>query len=144
MNSNRLLHGIYGGLAGGLIFGGMMGMMGMLPMIARIAGSASPAVGFIVHMIISAFIGVIFAALAGGRLHTIGATVAAGFVYGLAWWLLGPLTLMPLVMGMAIGANWTSAAITAAMPSLVGHLVYGGILGAVYGWLERSTVQRRV
>jgi hypothetical protein len=24
------------------------------------------------------------------------------------------------------------------MPSLVGHLVYGGILGAVYAWLERS------
>jgi len=138
MNSTRIMHGIYGGLAGGLIFGVMMGMMGMLPMMAKMAGSSSPAIGFGVHLVISAIIGVIFALLVGGRLRTLGTTVAAGLAYGLAWWLLGPLTLMPLFMGMGIGVNWTGAAMTAAMPSLVGHLVYGGILGAVYAWLERS------
>ena len=57
MNSTRILHGVYGGLAGGLIFGVMMGMMGMLPMIARMAGSSSPAIGFGIHLIISAVIG---------------------------------------------------------------------------------------
>jgi uncharacterized membrane protein YagU involved in acid resistance len=138
MNSTRIMHGVYGGLAGGLIFGIMMGMMGMLPMIAKMAGSSSPVIGLGIHLIISAIIGVIFAVLVGGRLRTLGATVAAGLVYGLAWWFLGPLTLMPLFMGMGVGVNWTATAMTAAMPSLVGHLVYGGILGAVYAWLERS------
>jgi uncharacterized membrane protein YagU involved in acid resistance len=116
----------------------MMGMMGMLPMIAKMAGSSSPAIGFAVHLVISAIIGVIFAVLVGDRLRTRAATTAAGLVYGVAWWFLGPLTLMPLFMGMGVGVNWTGAAVTAAMPSLVGHLVYGGILGAVYAWLERS------
>lgn len=144
MTSTRIVHGIYAGLAGGLIFGIMMGMMGMLPLIAKMAGSSSAPVGFGIHLIISAIIGAIFAVLVGGRLRTVGGLVAAGLIYGLVWWFLGPLTLMPLFMGMGVGVNWTGAAMTAAMPSLVGHLVYGGILAAVYAWLERSiAVPRR-
>jgi hypothetical protein len=143
MNSRHILHGVYGGLAGGVIFGVMMSMMGMLPMIARMAGSSSPIIGFGVHMIISAIVGALFAVLAADRVRTLGMTAAAGLVYGFAWWILGPLTLMPLLMGMGWGSNWTGAAVTAAMPSLVGHLVYGGILGVVYGWLERSVVVAR-
>jgi uncharacterized membrane protein YagU involved in acid resistance len=138
MSSNRFLHGVYGGLAGGVIFGGMMGMMGMLPMIAKMAGSSSPAIGFGIHLIISAIIGATFAIVVGDRLRTVGSLIAAGLVYGLAWWFLGPLTLMPLMMGMGLGVNWTVNAMTGAMPSLVGHLVYGGILGGVYAWLQRS------
>jgi uncharacterized membrane protein YagU involved in acid resistance len=143
MSSRHILHGVYGGLAGGVIFGVMMNMMGMLPMIARMAGSSSPIVGFCIHMIISAIIGAVFAVLAADRLRTPGTTAAAGLVYGFAWWLLGPLTLMPLMMGMGLGSNWTAAAMTAAMPSVVGHVVYGGILGIVYGWLERSVAVPR-
>jgi len=135
MNSTRILHGVYGGLAGGLIFGVMMGMMGMLPMIARMAGSSSPAIGFGIHLITSAVIGAIFAIIVADRLRSVGSAVGAGLVYGVAWWLLGPLTLMPLMMGMSV--TWTGAAMSAGMPSLVGHLVYGAILGGVYGWLER-------
>lgn len=138
MNSTRIVHGIYGGLAAGLVFGIMMAMMGMLPMIAQMASSSSPAAGSGIHLIISAIIGAFFAVIVGDRLRTLGSLVSAGLVYGLVWWVLGPLTLMPLMMGMGVGVNWTGAAMSAAMPSLVGHLVYGGILGAVYAWLARS------
>jgi hypothetical protein len=143
MNATRITHGIYGGLAGGVIFGIMMGMMGMLPMIAKMVDGSSPAIGFGVHLIISAIIGAIFAVLVGARVQTLGAAVIAGAVYGLVWWFLGPLTLMPLFMGMGVGMNWTGVAMAAAMPSLVGHLVYGAILGAVYAWLERPVAVAR-
>ena len=113
-------------------------------MIARMAGSSSPMVGFGVHLIISAIIGVIFAALVADRLRTFGSLIGAGLAYGLAWWFLGPLTLMPLMMGLGVGVNWTGAAMTAMMPSLIGHLVYGGILGAVYAWLERPVLVARM
>ena len=33
MNVRNITFGVYGGLAGGVVFGAMMGMMGMLPMI---------------------------------------------------------------------------------------------------------------
>jgi len=41
---------------------------------------------------------------------------------------------MPLMMGM--GVNWNLAAATQMLPSLMGHLVYGALLGGVYGRLQ--------
>ena len=107
MTVKSLQHGLYGSLAGGVIFGVMMGMMGMLPTIGAMAGSESPVVGFLVHLIISAMIGVGFVAAATmlGREQTAG--VGAGLAYGVVWWILGPLTLMPLFMGMGFGVNWS-------------------------------------
>jgi len=54
------------------------------------------------------------------------------------WWVLGPLTLMPLFMGMGLGVNWNLVAATKMLPSLMGHLIFGGILGIVYVWLQRK------
>jgi hypothetical protein len=50
---------------------------------------------------------------------------------------------MPLFMGMGFGVNWTGSAVAAAMPSLVGHLIFGGVLGATYHWLETRTFGAR-
>ena len=138
MTIKSLQHGLYGSLIGGVIFGAMMGMMGMLPMIGAMVGAPSAAVGFAVHLVISAVIGVgfVLTATAFGRSHTAG--VGAGLAYGFAWWVLGPLTLMPLGMGMGFGVNWTVSAAAAAAPSLVGHLVFGAVLGATYRWLQTN------
>ena len=50
-------YGIYGGLAGGLLVGGLMGIMGTLPLIGQMVGVPSAAAGFFVYMVISAIIG---------------------------------------------------------------------------------------
>ena len=47
MSTRELKLGAYGGLAGGLLFGAMMGMMGMLPMIGSMVGQPTAGVGFI-------------------------------------------------------------------------------------------------
>ena len=57
MNFKSIQHGAIGGIAGGIVFGAMMGMMGMLPMIGQMAGSPTATAGFFIHLIISAFIG---------------------------------------------------------------------------------------
>jgi hypothetical protein len=46
----------------------------------------------------------------------------------------GALTLLPVLLGQP--PQWNATAIAAAFPGLVGHLAYGGGLGAVYAWLE--------
>lgn len=60
--------------------------------------------------------------------------IASGAAYGILWWLLGPLTVMPLAMGMGMGVNWNVAAMTEALPSLLGHVVFGVVLGMTYHW----------
>ncbi len=123
----RILAGAAGGIAGGLVFGMLMAMMGMLPTIAAMVGSSSAMVGFGVHLMISVLIGLGLTVLFGNRLLTgyaRGALVGIG--YGAIWWVLGPLMVMPAMMGMPLFA----IDLTALM-SLMGHLVYGAILGLV-------------
>ena len=134
MSATSIKHGVYGGLAGGVVFGVMMAMMGMLPMIGNMVGSPSAWIGFFVHMMISATIGGSFAMLLDASGQRAG--VESGLAYGFPWWMLGPLTLMPFFMGMGLGVNWNVAAMRQAMPSLVGHLIFGAILGVTYRWLQ--------
>lgn len=125
-------HGALGGLAGGLVFGVLMQMMGMIPMIAQLVGSTSPVVGWLVHLAISVGLGVTFAVLVGDRLHGALALVGAGLVWGVIWWVLGALLAMPLALGMPVAQiNETS------LMSLMGHLIFGGILGAVVAMTRR-------
>jgi hypothetical protein len=141
MNVTNLKLGALGGLLGGVVFGVMMGMMGMLPMIGQMVGQPSALVGFAVHMVNSALIGAGFAIVFGRSMGGYGAGLATGLVYGIIWWLLGPLTLMPLFMGMGLGVNWNLAAAQSMLPSLIGHVMYGIILGTSYAWLHQRSRQ---
>ncbi|MBG6226627.1 putative membrane protein YagU involved in acid resistance [Arthrobacter sp. CAN_A2] len=124
-----------GGLSGGVVFGALMAMMGMLPMIASLVGSSSAVIGFIVHLVISVVIGLTLT-LPFASLLKRGLVVSAvvGLVYGALWWVLGPLLIMPLMMGMPILTLDGSS-----MMSLMGHLIYGVILGLV----ARLVLRRR-
>ncbi len=128
----RIKHGIVGGLVGGVVFGGMMAMMGMLPMIGKMVGVPNAVVGFLVHMGISAGIGASFGVLAGPLVSGRTSGLISGAVYGMTWWFLGPLTLMPLFMGMGLGVNWNLGAAQAMLPSLMGHAIFGLVLGLAY------------
>ena len=132
MNAKQIGHGIYGGLAGGLVFGAVMGVMGMLPMVGKLVGQPSAGTGFIVHMVISAVIGAGFALALGRRATGVASGIRYGLLYGAAWWVLGPLTFMPLFLG----TNWNFTAAVNMFPSLVGHLLYGAILGISYVSLQ--------
>ena len=133
----RIIGGVVGGVVGGLVFGAMMGLMGMLPMVAMVVGSESAAVGFLYHMFNSVVIGALFGLIFGGLSHTYGQGAAWGLLYGAIWWVLGPLVLMPLMLGMGLQVGM---AFTAPMlMSLVGHLIYGLLTGLVYvGYVSRT------
>jgi hypothetical protein len=65
----------------------------------------------------------------------VGSGIAWGLVYGLAWWFIGPLTLMPILLGGTF--SWTPQAAGALLPSLIGHLIYGATTAGVFMLLER-------
>ena len=100
----RVLAGVVGGVAGGAVFGMLMAVMGMLPMIAMMVGSDVAAVGFGIHMMISIVIGLGLTVLFGNLLLTgYLRGLIVGMVYGAVWWVLGPLVIMPMMMGMMYG-----------------------------------------
>ncbi len=131
--TTRLIRGIVGGLVGGMVFGMMMQMMGAIPMIAKLVGSDSLVVGWLVHLAISAALGFGFALVVGTRLRSIGVSLGLGAAYGMVWWVLGALIAMPLALGMPVFAFTTTAWL-----SLMGHMVYGAVLGLVAYLLGRS------
>jgi uncharacterized membrane protein YagU involved in acid resistance len=105
----------------------MMAMMGLLPLLASMVGSESPIVGFLVHMMMSIMIGLGLTVLFGNRLLTsYGRGAVVGIVYGAIWWVLGPLMVMPMMLGGAL-----FAIDVAALLSLMGHMIFGAILGLV-------------
>jgi len=126
---NKVVGGVVGGIAGGIVFGLLMAWMGMMPMIASMAGSNSPAVGWLIHLAISIFIGVTFALIFGERSATYGAGLLWGAIYGAIWWVLGPLLIMSALLGMPLFMiNSTT------LMSLLGHIIYGLLLGLGFVW----------
>jgi uncharacterized membrane protein YagU involved in acid resistance len=122
-------------LAGGLLFSLVMLATGALPRVAAIVGGSSPVLGFAVHLVISALIGMSYGLLFHHEAPNAGAGVAWGLLYGLVWWFLGPLTLFPILLGGSF--TWTTAAAGAALPSLIGHLAYGAATAFAFLVLER-------
>jgi hypothetical protein len=130
--ATSVVRGVLGGLAGGVVFGMLMQMMGMIPMVAMMVGSESVAVGWVIHLAISAFIGASFAVLLGSRVHNVATGLAFGVGYGIVWWVLGALIAMPARLGMPVFELNTTA-----MQSLMGHIIFGAVLGGVVAALGR-------
>jgi hypothetical protein len=146
---SRIAASTVAGVAGGVVFGIMMHMMmapspdgGRMPVIAmvgQIVGSPSVVIGWLYHLFNSAVIGVIFGWLFGSRVHGYGSGLGWGATYGFAWWILGGLVLMPLMLGMpAFAPVMMPEMRMVAMGSLIGHLIYGLILGGASVSLARG------
>ncbi len=137
MDVRRIGMGAVAGLAGGILFGAMMHMMGMISMVGGLVGQQSVAVGWAVHLVNSAIIGAIYGATLGQASQSAPRAAAYGLGYGAAWWVLGPLLIMPLWMGMPVFKVGPMETM-----SLVGHLMYGLTLGLVFLALVRQPARR--
>ena len=111
----------------GLYLAPLMGMPPMNPA-AMLAGAmgGNAVLGWAGHFMIGILLAVGYAAVAAPALP--GPVAIRGALYGLAPWLLAQVVVMPM-MGMPL----FSGSMVMAMGSLVGHLVYGAVVGAVYG-----------
>ena len=81
--------------------------------------------GWIGHFMIGVIFAEVYAVVAGSLP---GPAVVRGALFALAPWLLAQVVVMPM-MGMGL----FSGAMNLALGSLIGHIIYGGVVGAVYG-----------
>ena len=132
-----VLYGAGAGIVGGIVFGMMM-MMAMptvLPMIGKIIGIQNVGGGWLYHLFNSALIGATFGLVLGlGRVSLTYVTGAiAGAVYGMVWWVLGALILMPLMLGMS---NMVFNINGDSLTSLMGHVIFGIVTGLGFVFLR--------
>lgn len=129
-----LQKGVIAGLIGGLVFGIIMALIGMLPQVGMLIRQNNALVGLLVHMSISALFGaafgVIMSMINAQRPQT---TLLIGVLYGLFWWVLGALTLMPILLGMP---QRILSIDEMQLYSFLGHILYGVTVGLVMNWLS--------
>ncbi|MFB1082641.1 hypothetical protein [Jeotgalibacillus sp. JSM ZJ347] len=110
----------------GIAFGFFMQMMGMMAMIASMAGSESLAVGWTMHMTISWIFGLGY----GLMTRFSNRYLLLGIAHGVLIWLIGPIIVMPLMMGMGtmLGEIFTGT----QMMNLLTHLGFSLITAAIF------------
>ncbi len=87
-----------------------------------------PAVGWGLHVVVGITLAIIYARWLVRRLP--GAPFGRGVLYGCGVFVVAQLTFMPLV-----GAGFFSRGdLPLLAGSLLGHVVYGGLVGLIYGW----------
>jgi uncharacterized membrane protein YagU involved in acid resistance len=127
--------GAMAGLAGGLISSPIMLATGIFPRVAGVGTGFSTFLGFLLHLLISALLGMSYGLLFRNEAPNLGLGASWGWLFGMIWWYLGPMTLLPLLLTGE--ADWTPAAASAQLPSLPGHLVYGAVTAFTFLFLER-------
>ena len=86
-----------------------------------------PALGWLIHFVVGMILALIYAGALQSRLP--GGPLARGVLYGLLVFLVAQLAFMPLV-GSGVFSNGDLQLIGG---SLLGHIVYGGVVGWTYG-----------
>src|SRR6516165_7560615 len=129
---------IAGGLAGllaGFIFGQWISSGNYSPLLAGYGESGSHTAAVVVHSAIALLIGATFGVLFQRDVRGYGSSMAWGLASGIFWWFFGPLTLsrvagrLPPDCSAAQGRN--------LFGSLVGHILFGLLLGATYAAFDR-------
>lgn len=131
--------GVVAGLAGAVAMTALMLAMGAtnvlagaIPGLYGLALPPNPLAGIFVHLSHGAVLGVAFAALvAAAGLEDARSVVGAGVAYGVVTWVVLAALVMPLWL-QSVGFSMAPPFPNFAPPSLLWHLVYGVVTGAVY------------
>jgi hypothetical protein len=136
--------GVVGGIAGAALMGALVLVMNdavlavAIPSLYTLAPPANPVAGIAVHLAHGAVLGVVFAGVAGALdADGTGTLAGLGVGWGIATWVVLAALLMPAWLS-AVGPPASPPLPNFAPPSLLWHVVYGGVLGVVYAGLEET------
>jgi hypothetical protein len=148
--NRKIAAGAAAGLVGGLAFDVAMRLIpprsgGSMMTFAAVSVHATRAlVGWAVYLIYGILIGALFGWLLDDQKLDELPAMLWGALYGVGWCILAGLILVPV---LRVTWPFSPAAIdevrNAAFPLLVGHVIYGAILGLVWSWITRRSPARR-
>lgn len=119
--------GIVGGLAGGVVLGGVLQVMGEVRPIGKLAGSATTSGSWLILLTICLVAGALYGGLFGTWVsRQVIPAVGVGLVYGGLWWGILALLAVPLRNGGRVFD------IDGSMIQLVAYAAFGVITGVIY------------
>jgi uncharacterized membrane protein YagU involved in acid resistance len=130
--------GSLAGIVGGWVFTRIGVQREFSPLMEGLMPAGSIFGASVLHLAISAAIGASFGLLFQRDVRGIGSCAGWGLSYGMLWWFIGPLTVLPLLRGHAL--NWTAELASAQYGLLVGHVLFGLMMGLVYAIVDRAWV----
>ena len=141
---NREREGVGSRFLRSLQWGALAGLVGAIVsiplMLATGVLSKTAGVGIVLHLLVGVTLGMGYGVLFRNEAANLNLENASGFgtswgwLYGLLWWYLGPMTLLPLIQTGE--CDWREEAASALLPSLLAHLVYGGVTAYTFAVLE--------
>ena len=139
VTENTWQYGVAAGVVAGIVMGALM-VMQMRPVLEVAIPSmyflSGGAAGFTIHVAHGAVLGVVFAALASTQADlTTAKSLAFGVGYGVVLWVVLAVIVMPIWLS-AVGSPANPPLPNVNIMSLVGHVVYGAVLGVVYAGLQ--------
>lgn len=137
--SRCISYGAIAGIIAGIVFTFFLVMGGMLETLGGLINMRTKEGGLLVHALMSIGSGIVFALVLDWLIHSWFSAILLGLLFGLAMWIGGPMTFLPYFSsGEPLFTKWTIEGFKQNLPPLVGHLVYGFILGVVYFAFKRK------
>jgi hypothetical protein len=128
-------YGVAAGALGGSLCSVILLLTGSLQEMGTVFGGSSLVFGVVIIMSVSIFSGMGYGLLFRHEAPDAASAVAWGLIYGLLWWFIGPMTLLPILLGGSL--SWTTGTAASLLPSLIGHLIYGAGTALTFLALER-------
>ncbi|MGC2283324.1 MAG: hypothetical protein WA603_25145, partial [Candidatus Acidiferrales bacterium] len=133
---------IVGGLAGvlgGMIFGRWSSAGDFFPLIGGLTAPHSRVATMFLQFGVAMIIGSSFGLLFQRDVRGYGSSMGWGLGYAIFWWFLGPLTIFALASRTPL--DWSADHGSDLFGSLVGHILYGLILGVAYATIDRLWIK---
>jgi hypothetical protein len=128
--SRAIVAGGLAGLAAALIFSRWMYEGHFYPLISGFGILSTHFRMVALHFAVACLIGCTFGALFQTEVRNFGSAMGWGMAYAMFFWFLGPLTLFPIAAGRRV--HWSAEQGSDLFGPMVGHILYGLILGVVY------------
>ena len=128
-----LIRGALAGFLAAGLLGAALDAQGQLLAVTAPLNGGSNFAAWLVTLVIGLLAGGGFAVLYSNPPDGSGAGLIRGTVYGFFWWVVGALTLVPLLGGASL--TWSVEGIRSVFATLPGYLLFGAAVALFYQWL---------